>query len=88
MYAMDAAPHFLFVCEASHAKLNQFWDAMSHVAPGRLMCEMRGMSAIERTTFFLSGFNCKYVNEWGDAYEVICIFICDIYDVRMNMTDS
>ena len=52
------------------------------------MCEIRGMSATERTKFFLSGFNCKYVNEWSDVYEVICIFICDLYDVRMNTTDS
>ena len=87
-YAVDDAPHFLFACEASHAKLNQFWDAMTHVAPERLMCEIRGMSATERTKFFLSGFNCKYVNEWSDVYEVICIFICDLYDVRMNTTDS
>ena len=28
---------------------------MSHVAPERLMCEMRGMSATERTKYFLSG---------------------------------
>ena len=61
---------------------------MSHVAPEHRMCEMRGMSATERTKFSLSGFNCKYVNEWSDVYEVICIFICDLYDVRMNMTDS
>ena len=46
------------------------------------MCEMRGMSAT------VSGFNCKYLNEWSDIYEDICIFIYDLYDVRMNMTDS
>ena len=53
IYAVDDVPHFIFECDASHARLNQFWGAMSHVDLERLMCEMRGMSATERAKFVL-----------------------------------
>ena len=84
-YAVDDAPHFLFVCEASHAKLNQFWDAMSHVAPERLMCEMRGMSATERTKCFLS--RVLIVNIWmnGVMFTKSYVYLYVIYMMYIYM---
>ena len=68
--------HILFECVNIESQRMLLWNEVTNVLPQTFMLNLKKMSIHERTNFILSGFNCKYTQEWSNIYTCMLNFIC------------
>ena len=71
--------HVLFECPGNQEYRESEWKKVKDALLPNLFQSIECLAPSERTSFILNAFNCDYIQEWSQNYEVILNYIVNIY---------
>ena len=67
----ETVQHVLFECPNTVEYRMLKWTDVKGVSLPNLINAIENMTALQKTTFVLNAFNCKYIQEWSVTYDAI-----------------
>ena len=84
----DTSEHILFECAELAPYRDLQWIAVMDELPNAMADSIQKMNNKQKTEFFLSGLNSRYIAEWQSLYKEIAKFVYRLYQHRKAIYDD